>query len=104
MVYIMALKTTHGEMQKVTITLPKTVLQRLNDLIPARQRSRFISETLERRLAMEEQLLALDESAGVWSDENHPDMQDGAAIDRWLETLRNLWSRTGDGADGRLSS
>ena len=100
----MAVKTTHSDTQKVTITLPKTVLQRLNELIPARQRSRYISEALEKRLALEEQMLALDESAGAWSDENHPDMQDGAAIDRWLETLRNSWSRTGDGEDGRLSS
>jgi hypothetical protein len=100
----MPFETTRGDTQKVTITLPKTVLQRLNELIPARQRSRFISETLEMRIALEEQLLALDESAGVWSEENHPDMQDGAAIDCWLEILRSSWSRTGDDPDGRLSS
>jgi len=27
-------------------------------------------------------------SAGIWTDENHPDMQDEAEIDQWLENLR----------------
>jgi hypothetical protein len=84
----MALKTARNEAQKVTITLPKLVLQRLNEMVPARQRSRFISEVLAERLALEEQVLALEESAGAWTEERHPEMQDGAAIDRWLTRLR----------------
>jgi metal-responsive CopG/Arc/MetJ family transcriptional regulator len=75
----MTLKTANGETQKVTITLPKLMLQRMNALVPARQRSRFISEALAERLALEEQALALEESAGAWSDEGHPEMQDGVA-------------------------
>ena len=81
--------------QEITITLPKAVWARLNELVPARQRSRFIAEVLEERLALEEQRLALDEAAGAWSDEKHPEMQDGAAIDRWLDTLRGSWRRAG---------
>jgi hypothetical protein len=88
--------------QKVTITLPKLVLERLNGLVPARQRSRFIAEALEERLALAEQVLALEESAGAWTDEVHPEMQDEAAIDAWLATLRQSWSQAGERDHGRL--
>lgn len=98
----MMIKTAVSDLQKVTITLPKAVVTRLNHLV-ALQRSRFIAETLEERLALEEQLLALDETAGAWSDENHPDMLDDAAIYGWLNTLRSSWSWPGDVDHDRLS-
>lgn len=98
----MAIKSSNPESQKLTITLPKAVLTRLNELVPARQRSRFISEALEERLALEEQTLALDEAAGAWSDENHPDMLDDAAIDRWLAEVRSSWRRAEEGEYGDL--
>jgi hypothetical protein len=98
----MALKTAKNEAQKVTITLPKLVLQRLNEVVPARQRSRFISEVLTERLALEEQVLALEESAGAWTEESHPEMQDGAAIDRWLTRLRQSWTTPKGAADDSL--
>lgn len=88
----MAIKNTQSEFQKVTITLPAAVLTRLNALIPARQRSRFIAQVLEEQLVMAEQQLALEETAGAWVDENHPDMESGAAIDQWLAMLRQSWT------------
>ncbi len=94
----MTTMTAKGDTQKVTISLPSQVVQRMNELIPARQRSRFIAETLSERLALEEQILALDESAGAWSDARHLDMQDDAAIDLWLTTLRRSWQGAPDGA------
>ena len=94
----MAIMTAKSDTQKVTISLPSQVVQRMNELIPARQRSRFIAETLTERLALEEQILALDESAGAWSDARHPDMHDDAAIDLWLTALRQSWTSAPDGA------
>lgn len=41
----------------------------------------------ERRLALAEQLAALDETAGAWSDERHPEMLTEEDIDRWLADL-----------------
>ena len=43
--------------QKITVTLPKALLTRLREHVPARQRSRFILEALEERLALEEQIV-----------------------------------------------
>lgn len=88
----MTIKTASDETQKVTISLPRSILQRLDELVPARQRSRFIAEALAERLGLAEQLLALEESAGAWSDANHPELADDAAIDRWLAELRRSWT------------
>lgn len=77
--------------QKVTVVLPTTLLARLAAHVPTRQRSRFILEAIEERLAMEEQISALEESAGAWSDERHPELKTDADIDRWLAEIRGSW-------------
>ena len=91
----MATKNTQSDFHKITITLPAGVWTRLNALIPARQRSRFIAQVLEEQLVMTEQQAALEETAGAWRDEDHPDMESGAAIDQWLDTLRQSWTMSG---------
>ncbi len=78
--------------QKITVTLPRELIKRLDVRVPSRQRSRFIANAIESRLAIEEQLAALEETAGSWSDDNHPDMKSGEDIDRWLRDLRQSWS------------
>jgi hypothetical protein len=51
---------------------------------------------LEERLALAEQARALDETAGAWLAENHPDMGNGAAIDLWLDALRQSLTTPGE--------
>lgn len=85
---------------KITVTLPKMLLTRLDEHIAPRRRGRFIVEAIEERLAMEEQLAALDETAGVWLDENHPNMRTDEDIDRWLTGLRGSWGQAGESQRG----
>lgn len=80
-------------LQKITVMLPEALLSRLREHVPARQRSRFILEAIEERLALEEQITALTETAGVWSDQNHPEMRTDEDIDHWLDNLRQSWSK-----------
>lgn len=96
----MANESTHLDVQKITVTLPRTLLRRLEEHVAPRRRGRFIAEAIEERLALEEQLAALDETAGAWSDENHPDMLTEEQIDDWLDNLRRSWIRTGDADHG----
>ncbi len=63
---------TSSETQKMTVSLPKTLLERLKERVPPRRRSAFIAEAVEERLALEDQLQAIEESAGCWRDEDHP--------------------------------
>lgn len=80
-------------LQKITVMLPEALLSRLREHVPARQRSRFILEAIEERLALEEQITALAETAGAWSDQNHPEMRTDEDIDHWLDNLRQSWSK-----------
>ena len=80
-------------LQKITVMLPEALLSRLREHVPARQRSRFILEAIEERLALEEQITALAETAGAWSDQNHPEMRTDEDIDHWLDDLRQSWSK-----------
>lgn len=75
----------------ITITLPRSLLVRLDTLVPSEQRSQFIAEAVGRQLTLEDQLAAINESAGIWRDENHPDMLTDTDIDNWLKNLRSSW-------------
>ena len=79
-------------MGKITITLPEELLKRLDTIVPRSQRSHFIATAIQEQLALLEQLAALEESAGAWTDENHPEMLTEADIDRWLAQLREGWA------------
>ena len=70
------------------ISLPSALVEELRRRVPARQRARFIAETIERELRRQRWEAALTASAGAWSDVEHPELSDGEAIDRWLEDGR----------------
>lgn len=91
----MATESSQNEAQKITVTIPVELLQRLDERIPKRQRSEFIVEAIEEHLALAEQIIAIEESAGAWTDEHHPDLQTEEDIDRWLIELRKGWASQG---------
>ena len=88
----MSTKITSPEMRKVTLTLPEELLNRLDVAVPRRERSAFIARAIEEQLALEGQIDAIEEAAGCWSDEAHPDMKTGEDMDRWLADLRRPWN------------
>lgn len=88
----MSRQAFQSDVQKVTVTLPRSLLDRLDQHVSGRRRSHFIALAIEERLALEEQLAVLDETAGLWTDERHPDMLTGEDIDQWLINLRSSWS------------
>ncbi len=76
--------------EKITISLSKELAQQFKSLVPSRQRSAFIAKLLEQQLALQQQVNALNESAGVWQDKNHPELAaDG--VDAWLQNQRKNW-------------
>jgi len=91
----MTITILHPDTQKITVTIPVTLLNRLDERIPKRQRSEFIIEAIEEYLALAEQAAAIEETAGAWTDENHPDLRTNADIDRWLANLRANWAAQG---------
>jgi len=77
--------------EKITVSLPQELAERLRQHVPARKRDAFIVHALQEQLALEEQLEVLEETAGAWKDADHPELATGADIDRWLEQLRGSW-------------
>jgi hypothetical protein len=78
--------------QKITVTIPLEVLSAMDKFIPVRQRSTFIVEAIKEQLDLVEQMAVLEETAGAWSDDNHPDMRTPEDIDRWVAELRSTWA------------
>ena len=65
----------------------------LDAIVSFKQRSHFINEAVSKQIAIVKQTQGIEESAGIWTDEHHPDMQDDKAIDQWPENNRQNWSR-----------
>ena len=82
-----------ANVRKVTVSLPDSLIDRLDSFIPRRKRSKFIAIAIQEQLALLEQLEALEETAGLWTDENYPEFLTEADIDRWISELRGGWTR-----------
>jgi hypothetical protein len=54
----------------------------------------YAVEMAEESLALMAQVAVLDETAGAWTDANHPEMRTSEDIDRWLDELRNSWGES----------
>lgn len=79
--------------RKITVSVPQDLLNRLDHVISSRQRSNFIVEAIEERLALLEQVAVIEESAGSWRDEDYPALKKDNDIDNWLSDLRRGWDR-----------
>ena len=81
----------------MNVLLPADVDKTLREVMPSRKRARFIAEAVERELRRVQMAAALGASAGAWQDADHPELVDGAAIDRWIAEGRTQmgWDRLG---------
>jgi len=69
---------------RMNVLLPADVASDLRARVPPRKRARFVAQAVERELRRLRLETALDASAGVWADSDHPELRDGPAIDRWI--------------------
>ncbi len=81
--------------RRINLLLPVDLAQELFALVPPRQRGRVVSEALARELRRLKALAAIEQSAGAWTKEAHPELGTGPQIDRWIaRTRRQLgWDR-----------
>jgi hypothetical protein len=70
------------------IRIPADLLKDIDKHVGPRQRSQFIVEASERELIRRKQLEALQECAGAWDDNDHPELPD--TVEGLREYLRNL--------------
>ena len=76
----------------ITLSLPTILVEQLKTLVPTRRRNAFVTEALQERLEMEKTLAVLEETAGIWSDEDYPEFATDEDIDRWLREFRASWT------------
>jgi len=76
---------------RINVTFPDSLLQDLKRYVPSRKRSKFIVEATEKELHRMRFSKALRESAGAWSDEDHPDLMTAEDVDRYIRRLRESW-------------
>lgn len=58
------------------IRIPADLLRDIDKHVGPRQRSHFIIEASQRELVRRKQMEALQEVAGAWKDEDHPELPD----------------------------
>lgn len=65
-----------------------------NELIEKLERYQEIIESLElnEQRILDAQVTAIDEAAGAWSDERHPELQTPEDVAQWLKALRSARS------------
>jgi len=87
--------TLNSASVRINVLLPAGVAKDLREYVPSRKRARFVAEAVERELRRLRLQAALEASAGAWQDEDHPELADGPAIDRWIAEGRAqlAWDR-----------
>ena len=75
--------------KRINVTFPDSLLGELREYIPRRERNRFIVDTIEKELRHRRFRKAIRESAGAWSDEDHPDLMTVEDVNRYIDRLRS---------------
>jgi hypothetical protein len=87
----MEVMMTTETLKRINVTFPISLLEELRRYAPRRERNKFIVETTEKELKRGRLLKALRESAGAWSDEDHPDLMTVEDVNRYIRRLRETW-------------
>jgi len=76
------------EKKRVNITLPATLLAEFRTLVPRQERNQFIAAALERAVRRLKLQQALQQTAGAWQVEDHPELATSTDIETYLRELR----------------
>lgn len=72
--------------KRTHVIIPEQLVKEIDTLVGTRQRSSFLTQAAEEKLMRLRQLKALEDAAGSWKDQDHPELKQGAA--KWVEKLR----------------
>lgn len=79
------------ESRRINVTFPVQLVDELDSLVPARKRSEVIAAATAEYVRKLKVVNILHETAGVWSEEDHPELATGEDVNRWLEENRSQW-------------
>lgn len=72
--------------KRTHVVLAEELLEDIDRLVGARQRSSFLAEAAEKELMRRRQIEALKAAAGAWKDKDHPELKQGSA--GWVRKMR----------------
>ncbi|MCD4784617.1 MAG: hypothetical protein K8T10_12420 [Candidatus Eremiobacteraeota bacterium] len=73
---------------KINIILPENLLNKLDEVAGPRNRSPFVVNLIRQELKRKEMLKILDKASGSWTDEDYPEFDTSAKIDKFVDELR----------------
>ncbi|MGA3026623.1 MAG: hypothetical protein ABSF98_17810 [Bryobacteraceae bacterium] len=71
---------------RTLIPIPSRIAAEIDRIAGQRQRTAFVVELLEREIRRRDQLKAVEEAAGCWRDELHPELAGGS--EAWIREMR----------------
>ena len=77
-----------SKMKKISLTVPVEVADMLKEYVPEGKVSAYVSEILASHLKWERQKRAIAKYAGIWRDENHPDLKTPEDTVRFIRSIR----------------
>ena len=80
-------------MHRTNVLLPEELVEELDQVAGKRKRSRFIVQAIREKLARLKFAEMLTQTAGAWSDENHPEIRTQEDLNRYLRRVRGATDR-----------
>lgn len=71
------------------VPIPDRVAAGIDKIAGPERRDSYIVEVLEREIRRHEQLAALQDAAGSWKDDDHPELAQGSEV--WVRQMRKEW-------------
>lgn len=85
--------------KRVNVMLSEEVLRDLREVVPARQRSRFIEEVVGEKVRLLRQKEEIGKYAGILKAEDYPHWATQEAIEQWR---KELWAGTQERLERRF--
>ena len=76
---------------RMNIAFPAQLLTEFKELVPSRKRNQFIVDAIDKEVRRLRLLKAIEDAAGSWSVEDHPDLVTPEDIDIYVRTMRESW-------------
>jgi hypothetical protein len=75
------------------VVLPSELVAEIDAFVGARGRSKFIADAAARQLRQERMRKLIDESFGLWKDEDHPELNGPEGTVGWVRQVRSESTR-----------
>ncbi|OGN92600.1 MAG: hypothetical protein A2Z75_03520 [Chloroflexi bacterium RBG_13_50_10] len=77
-----------GKTEKVSVTLPREVIEEIRAIVSQGEVSSFFTEALEHYLAYRKQKVALEKGFGAWKNKHHPELATPEDSRAYVRALR----------------